>query len=251
MTLCVPLAGALENDPVSQARRALEQGDALYGQGRVELACQHYELAVVVAPEWWYPAYKKALCDMSRGQLRDAWYLLSRAREAKGGMYVVRLALARYHRQAGRPEEAIPQYEAAIAAAAGAVEPMVELSDVLVSLERPGEAHLVLKRAEYFAPTNLTVRSRLARLSEKLGHLADAEEHLRYLASNGTNVRRNLTLLARFYARRGAPKESQAVLSVLQRDMRGGWTLPPAVGQFPGEALPGDPDPGQPGSSDG
>ncbi len=144
-----------------------------------------------------------------------------------------------------------PQYEAAIAAAAGAVEPMVELSDVLVSLERPGEAHLVLKRAEYFAPTNLTVRSRLARLSEKLGHLADAEEHLRYLASNGTNVRRNLTLLARFYARRGAPKESQAVLSLLQRDMRGGWTLPPAVGQFPGEALPGDPDPGQPGSSDG
>jgi tetratricopeptide (TPR) repeat protein len=193
-------------------------------------------MAVVVAPEWWYPAYKKALCDMSRGRYRDAYYLLSRARASRDNLYVIHLAMGRWYRHEGHAANAIKAYEAALKAARGAVVPMIELADVLISEERAGEARLYLKRAQFLAPTNLAVRGRLAKISEKLGHLADAEELLRYLALYGTDRRKNVARLARFYQRHGKSARAQAVLTLLVLEKSADWKLPEPVGNFPEEA---------------
>ncbi len=223
------------DDPVTIARTALERGDAQSELGRVEAACRQYEMAVVVAPEWWYPAYKKALCDMSRGRYRDAFYLLSRAQASRDNLYVIHLAMGRWYRHEGDAKKAVSSFESAIKAARGAVVPMIELADVLIAEGREGEARLYLKRAQYLSPTNLAVRGRLARISEKLGHLADAEELLRYLALHGTDRRKNVARLARFYQRHGDSGRAQAVLTLLVLEKRSDWELPDALGSFPEE----------------
>ncbi len=228
-----PLAKA--DDPVTIARTALERGDAQTQLGRVEAACRQYEMAVVVAPEWWYPSYKKALCDMSRGRYRDAFYLLSRAHASRDNLYVIHLAMGRWYRHQGNADKAITAYEAAIQAARGAVVPMLELADVLISEGRAGEARLFLKRAQFLAPTNLAVRGRLAQISEALGHLADAEELLRYLALHGTDRRKNVARLALFYQRHNAAARAQAVLTLLLLESGNDWKLPNALGHFPEE----------------
>lgn len=230
--LSTPLSAQAE-DPVTIARTALERGDAQIQLGRVEAACRQYEMAVIIAPEWWYPSYKKAICDMSRGRYRDAFYLLSRARASRDNLYVIHLALGRWYRHQGYAEKAIGSFEAAIQAARGAVVPMLELADVLISEGRAGEARLLLKRAQFLAPTNLAVRGRLALISEELGHLADAEELLRYLALHGTDRRKNVARLARFYQRRDDPARAQAALELLTLENRDNWRLPEALGNFP------------------
>jgi tetratricopeptide (TPR) repeat protein len=227
---------AFADDPVTIARTALERGDQQYQLGRVEAACRQYEMAVVVAPEWWYPAYKKALCDMSRGRYRDAYYLLSRARASRDNLYVIHLAMGRWYRHEEQAAKAISSYEAAIQAARGAVVPMIELADVLISEKRTGEARLFLKRAQFLSPTNLAVRGRLAKISEELGHLADAEELFRYLALYGTDRRKNIARLARFYQRHGNSARAQAALALLVLEKRSDWKLPEPVGAFPEEA---------------
>ena len=200
-------------------------------------ACEQYELAVGIAPEWWYPAYKKALCDMIRGKYKNALYLLSKATSMRSGLYVLHLTMARWHRRVGELDEARNQYEKAIGLTKGATEPMVELADTLLAQQRTGEARLVLKRAEYYAPTNLAVRSRLAWVSEELGHYSDAEEQLHFLTRRGVNTRRSLALLARFYKRRNAPDLAQQVLLNLVSTPRDGvLKLPSPVGDFAGEA---------------
>lgn len=235
-SVCLPLT-VRADDPVSIARTALERGDAQTHLGHIEAACRQYEMAVIVAPEWWYPAYKKALCDMSRGRYRDAYYLLSRAYASRDNLYVIHLAMGRWYRHEGQAEEAINSYEAAIQAARGAIVPMLELADVLIAQGRKGEARLFLKRAQFLAPTNLAVRGRLARISEELGHLADAEELLRYLALHGTDRRKNVARLARFYQHHNEPARAQAVLALLLREDSNDWKLPQALGRFPEEDI--------------
>lgn len=226
-----------DRDPITSARDAIETGDRLFSKGRVVPACEHYELAVGIAPEWWYPAYKKALCDMSRGKYKNALYLLSKATSMRSGLYVLHLTMARWHRQVGELDKARMEYGKAIGLTKGATEPMLELADTLLAQQRTGEARLVLKRAEYYAPTNLGVRSRLAWVSEELGHYSDAEEQLRFLSVRGVNTRRSLALLARFYQRRGAADLAQQVLRNLVTPPQDGLiALPPPVGDFEGEA---------------
>lgn len=224
-----------DDDPVSQARSALERGDGLANQGQIEAACRLYEMAFVIAPEWWFPAYKKALCDMSRGHFKDAYYLLTRARASRANLYVIHLALGRWHRHEGHLEEAARAFEAAMNLAQGAVEPMLELADVLIAGDRHGEARFLLKRAEHFYPTNLAIRGRLALISEELGHLSDAESQLRYLALHGTNRRKNIALLARFYQRHKLPEKAQRVLMLLMLERDRDWTLPNAQELFDDE----------------
>jgi tetratricopeptide (TPR) repeat protein len=237
-TVGIPaIVSSEELDPVTSARSAIETGDRLFSEGRVVPACEHYELAVGIAPEWWYPAYKKALCDMSRGKYKNALYLLSKAASMRSGLYVLHLTMARWHRRVGELDEARSEYEKAIALTKGATEPMLELADTLLAQQRTGEARLVLKRAEYYAPTNLGVRSRLAWVSEELGHYSDAENQLRFLSLRGVNQRRSLALLARFYQRRGAMDLAQLVLHNLARPPADGLVaLPPPKADFEGEA---------------
>ena len=237
---CGTLAQA-EEDPISSARRAIQTGDAMFGKGLVAPACIQYTLAVGIAPEWWYSLYKKALCDMVQGDYRNAFYLLARAKASKRELYVIHMALARWYAAAELPDKAKDEYQTAIRLTKGAVEPMVELADLLAATDRAGEARLVLKRAEYFSPTNFAVRMRLARLSEQLSFFADAERELRFLATRGVNRRRALSLLARFYQRRGLPDLAQRVLQVLATPRADGQIeLPAAHGQFDGEASKGD-----------
>ncbi len=224
-----------DEDPVSLARSALERGDSLASQGQIEASCRLYEMAFVIAPEWWFPAYKKALCDMSRGHFKDAYYLLSRARASRANLYVIHLALGRWHRHEGHLEQAVESFEAAMNLARGAVEPMLELADVLMADNRQGEARFLLKRAEHFYPTNLAVRGRLALISEELGHLSDAESQLRYLALHGTNRRKNVALLARFYQRHKLPEKAQKVLGLLMLNRNSDWNLPNAQETFDDE----------------
>ncbi len=172
---------------------------------------------------------------MSRGRYRDAFYLLSRARASRDNLYVIHLAMGRWFRHEGHGVKAIASYEAAIQAARGAVVPMIELADVLISEERAGEARLYLKRAQFLAPTNLAVRGRLAKISERLGHLKDAEELLRYLALYGTDRRKNVARLAKFYQRHGKSARAQAVLALLIMEGGADWKLPEAVIDFPEE----------------
>ena len=127
------------------------------------------------------------------------------------------LALARWHAQSGEPQKAISEFEKAIALTKGAMEPMLELADLLVTLDRDEEAEAVLKKAQYFSPTNVAVRSRLARVADELGHLWVAEEEYRFLAMRGTNPRRNLAVLARFYARHDQRESAASVLRVLSQ----------------------------------
>lgn len=192
-------------------------------------------MAFVIAPEWWFPAYKKALCDMSRGRFKDAYYLLSRARASKTDLYVIHLALGRWYRHQGHLDEAAASLETAMNLARGALEPMLELADVLIASDQKGQARFLLKRAEHFYPSNLAVRGRLAAISERLGHLADTEAQLRYLALHGTNRRKNAALLAQFYQRHGLPEKAQGVLKLLKQDRQTDWTLPEAKGVFEAE----------------
>jgi len=228
---------AEEMDPISSARQAIETGDNLFAEGWVVPACLQYELAVGIAPQWWYPAYKKALCDMLQGDFKNAFYLLSKASTSRKELYVLHLALARWYRASDCPDKARREYETAIRLTKGAVEPMVELADLLVEQKLPGEARLVLKRAEYFSSTNFAIRKRLAGLSEQLGFLADAEQELRFLAARGVNKRRGLAELARFYQRRDEDALAQKVLQLLAHPREDGQCiLPPARREFEGEA---------------
>jgi tetratricopeptide (TPR) repeat protein len=236
--LCCPAGSAAqERDPISSARQAIEAGDLLLKEGSVQPACAQYELACGIAPEWWYPAYKKALCDMASGNYRNAFYLLKKAHASRAELYVIHLALARWHRLNGNPDEAQREYETAIRVTKGAVEPMVELADLLATEGKKGEARLVLKRAEHFSPTNVAVRRRLASLSEELHFFADAELHLRFLAQRGVNPRRDLADLARFYQRRGENDLAQQVLRALaELPRQADPLLPPPKGDFAQDA---------------
>jgi tetratricopeptide (TPR) repeat protein len=203
-------------DPLAASRRAIERGDALLKLGRVVPACLQFEVALGIAPQWWYAAFRYALCRAQSGDAKDTLYLLHSASGSGRQLYVVHLALARWYAENTRPEDSIGEFEKAIALTKGAIEPMVELADLLVSLERQDEAERVLKKAQYFSPTNLAVRARLARVAEQLGHLWVAEEEYRFLAMRGANRRRNLALLARFYSAQGKRKASAGVLGILE-----------------------------------
>lgn len=213
-------ATAQEEDPISRSRNAITAGDELFSDGKILLACRQYEIALGVAPQWWYSAYKRALCAALAGDSPDALYLLRMASAARGELYILHLALAREYRKHGNPERAAAEYEKAIALTKGAVEPMLELALVLLDLERTGEAEMVLKKAAYFGSTNLAVRSRLARVAESRGHLDVAEDELRFLARFGVNRRRNLAELSKFYSRHNEREHAIAVLRILKN--RGG-----------------------------
>ena len=222
----LPLAAG-EEDPISRARQAITAGDELFSDGKITLACRQYEVALGVAPQWWYSAYKRALCRARRGATPDALYLLRMASAARGELYILHLALAREYRKSGVPDRAVEEYEKAISLTKGAVEPMLELALVLLELGRGGEAEAVLKKAAYFASTNLAVRSRLARVAENLGHLDVAEDEFRFLAMYGVNRRRNLAELSRFYSRHDEREQAIAVLRTLKE--RGEGMLRPQL----------------------
>jgi len=212
MSLCVE-AVAQPHDPIASAKAAIEIGDRFMGAGRVANACTQYELAVAFASEWWYAGYKKALCDMALGDEADAIYLLNGLSSRGRELYAPVLALARLVRTKGGDEtEANRLYETAMAAGGGAVAPMVELADLLADSGLLGEAELVLKRAAYYSPGNVAVRSRLARIADRLDHVSVAEGEYRVVAVQGVNPRRDLAQLARFYQRRGKPQAAQAVM---------------------------------------
>jgi len=229
-------AAAQDDDPISRARKAITAGDELFSDGKVLLACRQYEVALGVAPQWWYSAYKRALCAALAGDSPDALYLLRMASAARGELYILHLALAREYRKAGDGERAAEEYRKAIALTKGAVEPMLELALVLLDLERPADAELVLKKAAYFGSSNLAVRSRLARVAESQGHLAVAEDEFRFLARYGVNRRRNLAELSRFYSRHDEREQAIEVLRTLKA--RGGGSraaqLPPPKFKVPG-----------------
>lgn len=231
-----PAAGQ-EMDPVSSAREAISAGDLLWSAGKVQAACRRYEVAAVVAPEWWYPAFKKAMCDLSRGRSRDGRYLLLKASASRTDLYAIHLSLARQHRQDGEPELARVQYLAAMAASKGALEPAVELADLLTEMARRGEARLLLKQAENQSPRSLPIRCRLAELSEQLNYLSDAESHLRFLARFGVDRRGNLARLAMFYLRQErADAARQVMLGIDARQSGDQPSLPPEQGPYTGEA---------------
>jgi len=232
---------AQDRNPITSAREAIETGDRLFAEGRVLPACLQYDLALGVAPQWWYPAYKRALCDLLAGDLENARYLLTRAVNARTGLYILHLTLARWHRRHGSFAQARTQYEAAIAQTKGATEPMVELADLLVEQKRLGEARLVLKRAEYYGPANIAVRRRLATVSKQLGRLADTERELRFLALRGVNPRRSLAELALFYRKQNEPELARQVVLQLE-SLRPGIALqlPPAKGEFANDSSVSD-----------
>lgn len=211
-------AAAEGPDPITEARAAIDRGDTMLKAGKVTAACNQYELAVALASEWWYAAYKKALCAVAFGDRRDAEYLLSSLTLGGRELYAPALALARVTGASGDPVEANRLYETALQVNGAALEPMVELADLLVSSGRPNEAELVLKRAAYYSPGNVAVRSRLARVAESLQHPSVAEEEYRYVALQGVDRRRGLAELARFYQRQGKAEAAQRVLAVLRDD---------------------------------
>ncbi len=227
-------ARAEETDPVSVARETVEEGDRFFARGLVRSACTQYGLAAATAPEWWYPAYKKALCDLARGQVRNAFYLLSRATLSGEKVFYVHLALARWYSAQGLGEKALDEYETALATNKGSVEALLDAADLLIRMERPGDALLLLRRAEHHAPSNLAVQHRLARVCEKLRYLRSAESSYRYLARAGVNRRRDLAELSRFYSRNGDPERAELVLALLKNGTSRSIELPPARESFPG-----------------
>ncbi|MBM4354496.1 MAG: hypothetical protein FJ109_12020 [Deltaproteobacteria bacterium] len=227
---------AEESDPVSVARETVEEGDRFFAQGFVVAACTQYGMAAATAPEWWYPAYKKALCDLARGQVRNAYYLLRRAELSGKEVFFVHLALARWYTAQSRLEEASAQYEAALAANKGSVEALLEQADLMLRLDRPGDALLQLKRAERYAPQNLAVQHRIARTAEQLRYLRVAERAYRYLARTGVNPRRDLAELARFYLRHQDPERAAKVLLMLSSKPQTSRELPPEKDLFEDEA---------------
>jgi len=238
LVLCLVAAWPLraeETDPVSVARETVEQGDRFFARGLVLAACTQYGLAAATAPEWWYPAYKKALCDLARGQVRNAYYLLRRAALSGKEVFFVHLALARWYAGQHRTEEALAEYESALAVNKGSVEALLELADLLNGLDRFGDALLQLKRAERYAPQNLAVQHRIARGAERLCYLRAAERAYRYLARTGVNRRRNLAELARFYLRQQDPQRGEEVLRILSRK-QASQELPPEKDVFADEA---------------
>lgn len=238
LAVCLVAAWPLraeETDPVSVARETVEQGDRFFARGLVLPACTHYGLAAATAPEWWYPAYKKALCDLARGQVRNAFYLLRRAVLSGREVFFVHLALARWYAGQHRNEEALAEYESALAVNKGSVEALLELADLLSGMDRAGDALLQLKRAERHAPQNLAVQHRIARVAERLGYLRASERAYRYLARTGVNRRRNLTELARFYLRHQDSRRAEEVLKILSRK-QASQELPPEKDAFAEEA---------------
>jgi len=237
--LCALLHGlplrAEETDPVSVARETVDEGDRFFARGLVLSACTQYGLAAATAPEWWYPAYKKALCDLARGNVRNAYYLLRRAALSGNKVFFVHLSLARWYSSQGRADEALAEYEAALSTNKGSVEALLEAADLLSAMDRHGDALLLLRQAEYHAPANLAIQHRLARTSERLGYLNAAEAAFRFLARSGVNRRRNLAELSRFYSRNGDPERADLVLQLLRSSASQSAPLPVPRETFPGQ----------------
>jgi len=234
--MSLPLATAAERDPLALARGAIEAGDRMFAEGRMKTACLQYRLALGMAPEWWYPSYKTSLCNLLTGDLRSARYLLDRIGAGRSDLYVLRLARARLWRAAHEPAKARVEYEAAISLTKGAIEPMLELVDLLVEQGAADQAWPIVMTAQRHAPDNAAVHYRVSLLAEETGRLADAEESLRFLASSGTDRRRALARLASFYKRHDEIDLAMRVLDILGTPPgKEQPSLPPPRRSFAGE----------------
>lgn len=204
------------DEPRSQARNLIEEGEKLLEAGQTDRGCLRLELAFSIAPEWWYAAYALGRGGCS-GQQGDATYLLERAGLSRGGgIYAVEMALARLFWTAGQWERAARHYQQAIELARGSAEAMLELGELLIQSGQTGAGIAWVKKALYLSPSHVVIRSRLGTVCEANGELSVAEEQFRYLAIHGNNRRRGLVELSRFYARHARPAASGRVSSLLK-----------------------------------
>lgn len=221
-------AGAQTGDPVERSELALERGDLFFTEGRVLPACQMYEVAYAVAPEYWKPASRHARCLAMLGKPASAVKIAQRHGATFTTGFPLLLSLARWERAAGQSQQAMVHYQACIDVAEWAEEPSIEIADILLEAGRYGEARDILMRVSRHAPNNLAVYHRLADACRHLEDLEWEEYSLRELAVRGVNPRRNLVLLARFYNENGQLAAALQVLQLLRFPNRSGRNhLPP------------------------
>ncbi len=211
----------------TRARSWLEKGETLVRRGEFTRGCLRIELAYAAVPEWWYAG--AMLAELCRhGDPEDALYLLNQAVSRRGPWaHQVDLALAGVALKQGRAALAMGRFQAIL-------EEHGPLSAVLVGLADAARARgdqeasaRWLKRMLYLDSAHVRVRWRLARIGEKLGDLAGAEEHLRHLATDGPDPRRGLVELRHFYHRHGRDVVARRVVELLTEHHGGIIVLPP------------------------
>lgn len=163
---------------MTQLQEAIDRGNAARRAGLADEALAHYRAAMVAAPDNAEAMSLTGLMLLQLGKIEEADPLLKQAVQRDPEHIGFRINLAALFERQGLLQDAMLAYSAIINLAPGFAPAWERQGDLMMQMQKPGEALKYFERAAILEPGNTTVGVKQAAALFALAHAGEARRRL-------------------------------------------------------------------------